>query len=61
MAAPLPVLINRSGGTASSLGDELEQTAHGHGLDLQVLYAHQPEAWAATLAIGICPGRAWGS
>lgn len=43
------------------LGDELEQTGHGHGLDLQVLYAHQPEAWAATLAIGICPGRAWGS
>jgi hypothetical protein len=42
------------------LGDELEQTAHGHGLDLQVLYARQPEAWAATLAIGICPSRTWG-
>lgn len=26
MAAPLPVLINRSGGTAASLGDKLEQT-----------------------------------
>lgn len=45
MAAPLPVLINRSGGTAASLGGKLEQTvrdafaATGGAIDLELLDA----------------------
>jgi diacylglycerol kinase family enzyme len=46
MAAPLPVLINRSGGTAASLGGELEQTvrdafaATGREIVLELLDGH---------------------